>query len=238
MEKVIQVFAGFDGREAVGYHTFCQSVIERASAPVNICALSLQGLRKVYKAGQRDGTNDFIYSRFLVPYLMGYSGWAIFVDGCDMLCLGDIAELWAMQDPFKAVQIVQHDYKTKNPRKYLGTPMEADNEDYPKKNWSSVMLMNCAHYNWRGITPESVESSPGSYLHRFSFIADRYIGALPMEWNWLADEYGPNERAKLVHWTCGMPGFDAYRGAAHSGSWHITNARAGHAWNHRTVLSG
>ena len=37
-------------------------------------------------------STEFTYTRFLVPYLCGYQGKAIFID-CDMLCLGDIAEL-------------------------------------------------------------------------------------------------------------------------------------------------
>jgi hypothetical protein len=37
----------------------------------------------------------------------------------------------------KAVAVVKHDYKTKHRRKYIGTPLEADNADYPRKNWSS-----------------------------------------------------------------------------------------------------
>lgn len=235
---MIQIFAGFDQREAVGYHVFCQSVIENASEPVCITPLALNTLRPVYRAGQRDGTNDFIYSRFLIPYLMGYNGFALFVDGCDMLCRGDIAELWAMRNPFKAVQVVKHDYRTKNATKYVGTPMEAANEDYPKKNWSSVMLINSGHYNWRGITPESVEKAPGSYLHRFSFVEDRFVGELPVEWNWLVDEYGANADAKLLHWTCGMPGFTKYKDVPGSEHWHMSHKRANFAWNGAQVLSG
>jgi lipopolysaccharide biosynthesis glycosyltransferase len=235
---VIQIFAGYDGREAVGYHTFCQSVIDRCSEPVSITPLSLQSLGKIYGAGQKDGTNAFIYSRFLVPYLMGYNGWALFVDGCDMLCRADIAELWALRNPFKAVQVVKHDYQTKNPVKYIGTTIESANEDYPKKNWSSVMLINCSHYNWRNITPEAVERSPGYYLHRFQFIDERYIGEIPIEWNWLADEYGANEKAKLLHWTCGMPGFTHYKDAMHSEDWHLSHARANHAVNRKDMVTG
>lgn len=207
---MIQVFAGFDDREAIGYHTFCASVIHYASEPVSISPLSLRSLHKVYAGGQRDGTNAFIYSRFLIPYLCGFQGFAIFVDGADMIVKDDIAKLWALRDPFKAVQVVKHDYKTKHPRKYVGTAMEAKNDDYPKKNWSSVMIINCAHYAWRNMTPDKVEQSPGYYLHRFEFIEDRFIGELPKEWNWLADEYGDNPDAKLCHWTCGIPAFSAY----------------------------
>lgn len=230
-DKTIQLFAGYDPRESVGYHVFTQSVIDNSTAPVAISALHLGSLQQVYQGGQRDGTNAFIYSRFLIPYLMNYSGFAIFADGCDMLCRGDIAELWALRNPFKAVQVVKHDYKTKHPRKYVGSSIEADNRDYPKKNWSSLMLINCAHYSWRNITPETVESAPGRYFHRFEFMDQRYVGDLPAAWNWLTDEYGENPDAKLLHWTAGIPAFDGYKTAAHSAEWFDTNERANYVAN-------
>lgn len=225
----IPVYAGFDEREEVGYHAFCASLIQHATEPVSITPLSLQMVSKVYGEGHRDGTNGFIYLRFLIPYLQTFEGWAIFVDGADMVLDADIAQLWALRDPFKAVQVVKHNYKTKHPRKYIGTQMEAANADYPKKNQSSVMLINCAHYAWRDMTPEKVAAMPGSYLHRFEFIPERYIGELPVEWNWLADEFGVNENAKLLHWTCGIPGFGHYKNAPHADKWFRANLRANHA---------
>jgi hypothetical protein len=226
----IQLFAGFDEREEVGYHAFCSSVIEHATVPVSITPLSLQTVSRFYGAGHRDGTNGFIYLRFLIPFLMNYQGWAIFMDGADMVMQGDIKELADLYDPFKAVQVVKHDYKTKHPRKYVGTQMEAANGDWPKKNWSSVMLINCAHFAWRGMTPETVAGMPGSHLHRFTFIhEEERIGALPVEWNWLADEYGPNPDAKLLHWTAGIPGFPHYATAPEADKWFKAHAKANYA---------
>jgi hypothetical protein len=222
----IQLFAGFDEREEVGFHAFTSSVIEHASVPVSITPLSLQAVEKVYGAGHRDGTNGFIYLRFLVPYLTGFQGWAVFADGADMVMEADIADLYALRDPWKAVQVVKHDYKTKHPTKYVGTGMEAANGDYPRKNWSSLMLINCSHYAWRQMTPDRVASLPGSHLHRFEFIEDGRIGELPKEWNWLADEYGHNPDAKLLHWTAGIPGFKHYKDAPHADAWFYSNARA------------
>ena len=168
-----------------------------------------------YAAGQRDGTNNFIYTRFLVPFLQDFRGWAIFADGADMLCKADISELWALRDHYKAVQVVKHDYETKHPRKYVGTQMEAANKDYPRKNWSSLMLINCAHYAWRQMTPEKVAAMSGADLHRFNFMQEQFIGELPPEWNWL-DEYGENAEAKLIHWTTGTPAFKYYKAAPHA----------------------
>lgn len=220
----INLFTGYDAREVVGYHVFAQSVIERASVPVNFCPLSPRSISRLYDAGQRDGSNAFTYSRFLIPFLQGFEGWAIFADGADMLCRADIAELAALYDPYKAVQVVKHEYRTKHSRKYIGTPMEADNEDYERKNWSSLMLINCSHYAWRQMTPEKVADLPGSYLHRFGFIEDRYIGALPEEWNHLVGEYDHNPAAKLAHFTLGIPAMSHYEDCDYSGEWRAAFA--------------
>jgi lipopolysaccharide biosynthesis glycosyltransferase len=215
METPIPLYAGYDLREAVGYSVFCQSLIERASVPVAFIPLHGPMLGKF--DGQRDGTNAFIYSRFLIPYLQCYQGWAIFADASDMVMQDDIAKLWALRDESKAVMVVKHDYKTRNYRKYIGTAMEAVNVDYPRKNWSSVILWNCGHAANRILTPDLVKESPGSFLHRFSWLTDEQIGELPQEWNALVGEQDVS-LASLLHFTLGIPAIDAYRhcdGARH-----------------------
>ena len=222
MQFPVPIFCGFDPREAAGYHVFCQSVIERSSVPVSFIPLHGPLLRF---DGQRDGTNAFIYSRFLVPALMGYSGWAIFADASDMVCLDDIAKLWAERENNsfnKAIAVVKHDYKTKHARKYIGTPMEADNLDYPGKNRSSLILWNCGHYANRRLTPELVKESPGSFLHRFQWLEEQQIGELPAQWNALSMEQDISA-ASLVHYTLGSPGFTSY--ARCDGADHFHRAR-------------
>lgn len=210
---MIPVYVGFDPREEAGTHVFVSSLLHKATSPVSIIPLHIDLFTSFYGAGHRDGTNAFIYTRFLIPFLQGFKGWAIFVDGADMLMRADISELWALRDHYKAVQVVKHDYRTKHHRKYVGTKMEADNRDYPRKNWSSVMLINCGHFAWRQMTPELVADHSGEFLHRFVHIDDDRIGSLPPEWNWIADEYGHNPDAKLVHWTAGTPAFKHYQEA-------------------------
>ncbi len=225
---MIPVYAGFDAREEAGYHVFASSLINRASSPVSIIPLHLDLFKSFYAAGHRDGTNAFIYTRFLIPFLQDFKGWALFVDGSDMMMRADVSELWALRDHYKAVQVVQHDYKTKHPRKYVGTKMEAPNHDYPRKNWSSVMLINCGHYAWRQMTPENVEKMSGPELHRFSWMRPEFVGALPVEWNWLADEYGPNDQAKLLHWTAGTPAFERYAQAPHANEFFLQLKQVNH----------
>jgi lipopolysaccharide biosynthesis glycosyltransferase len=168
-----------------------------------------------YTETHTDASNEFVYSRFLVPHLMDYNGWAIFIDG-DMILQDDISNLWNLRDNSKAVMLVKHDYKTKMPIKYFG----AKNEDYPRKNWSSVILWNCSHPAHKTLSPEFVQSSTGQYLHRFSWLTDNDIGELPVEWNWLADEYGVNNNAKLIHYTLGTPCFEEFADTPMSEYWH------------------
>lgn len=121
------------------------------------------------------------------------------MDGADMLCRADISELWELRDPGYAVQVVKHDYKTRFPTKYAGTTMESPNVDYPRKNWSSVIIWNCSH-------PLHIEMGEQRVsLHRFLWLPDASIGSLPPEWNHLADEYGYKAEAKILHWTAGIP---------------------------------
>ena len=107
----LDIYVGYDGKvEPVAYHNFCQSVIEKSSIPVSFTPLALNTL-KDYEETHKDGSNAFIYSRFLVPYLNNFKGIALFVDG-DMICRTDIAEILANFDNDEAVKVVKHNYTT------------------------------------------------------------------------------------------------------------------------------
>lgn len=206
---MIRLFTGYDRREAIGLHVFMHSVLEHASRPVSITPLGA--------LGGPQHTNAFTYSRFLIPWLCGFKGHAIFVDGADMLMQADIAELDALFDPRYAVQVVQHpDYETRHPRKYVGTSMEADNENFHRKNWCSVMLINCEHPQWSMFDPIYASIKSGVELKQ---LAGFTVGPLPNEWNRLVDEGQPVEGAKILHWSSGIPGFGHYRDAPGAKLW-------------------
>lgn len=220
---MIPIFVGYDPKEAIAYHTCVNSIIRHSTSPVSIVPLALNLLQE-YTEKHTDGSNDFIYSRFLVPHLMGYNGWAIYIDG-DMILRSDITELWNLKQMDKDVMVVKHDYKTRMPVKYLG----AKNEDYPRKNWSSVILWNCNSFPNRKLTPDFVQEQTGAFLHRFTWIPDDRIGELPKVWNWLPDELGPNPDAKLLHWTLGTPCFEGFTDATQSELWHAEKLLVNHS---------
>jgi lipopolysaccharide biosynthesis glycosyltransferase len=200
---MIPVYVGIDPREVVAPFVFQHSVITRTKAK---CSFT-------YLSGEReDASNTFSKARFRVPEMQGYRGWAIWADG-DMLCRGDIEELWALRKPGFDVMVVKHDYKTSHKIKYLGQR----NEDYPCKNWSSVMLFDCGNPVWRRPEYKDMLKGPAGMLHRFNFLEDERIGELPATWNWLVSEYPYKADAKLVHFTIGIPPF--YPSCDYSAEW-------------------
>lgn len=196
---MIRIFAGYDLRTTIGYHVFCNSVHKRSSQPVSITPLMLSELSACFsRKRDRLQSTDFSFTRFLVPYLCDYEGWALFVDGADMLCMDDISKLWAQRDRHYAVQVVKNDHCAEAGVKFLGelqTP-------YERKNWSSVILFNnerCAR-----LTPYAVHTQDGLWLHQFRWLEDAEIGSLDADWNFLVDVEAPRE-AKLYHYTIGLP---------------------------------
>ena len=217
---MLQIFIGFDPREAAAYDTLAHSIQRRASIPVSIRPLVQKELREAGLYTRERGpteSTEFSLTRFLVPALTAWQGWSLFMD-CDMLCRADIAELYAMRQADKAVQVVKHDYVPKTQRKFL----DQVQTKYQRKNWSSLMLFNGERC--RGLTPEYVNAATGLALHRFQWLEDGLIGELPKEWNWLVTEYEHNPAAKIVHYTLGGPWFEAYRGSDYSEEWFAERA--------------
>ena len=213
MNEFVNIVVGYDEREAVAYHTCIESIISNSSTHINITPLCLKHFKK-YKENHTDGSNEFIYSRFLVPYLFNFKGWVIYIDG-DMVCLDDIKKLWNLRDNKFAIQVVKHDYKTKMTKKYFGNK----NENYPRKNWSSVILWNCEHEDNKCLVPKYVNNKSGAFLHRFQWLVDERIGEIDKIWNWLAIEYDDNPKAKLIHYTLGTPCFDNFYNTSMSSHW-------------------
>ncbi|MGA0076217.1 MAG: glycosyltransferase, partial [Ilumatobacteraceae bacterium] len=197
---MIRVFIGYDENESVAYHVLSHSILRHASQPVSITPLVKQHMGNFY-ARERSPieSTDFSFTRFLVPYLSGYSGWSIFMD-CDMLMTTDIAELWALRDEQYAVMCVKHDYVARDDVKFLG----ATQTKYEKKNWSSVMMFNNA--SCTALTPKVVAEESGLFLHQYKWLgSDDQIGALPTTWNYLVGEMTMSSTPKLIHYTLGGP---------------------------------
>jgi len=213
---MIRVFIGFDPPETAAFHVLSQSIHARASEPVTIAPLMLSQLKGVMTRERHPlQSTDFSFSRFIVPYLCDYQGWAVFMD-CDMLMVDDVAKLWALRDDRYAVQVVKHDHVPSETIKFLGQPQSR----YEKKNWSSVMLFNNA--KCRTLTPEYVNTATGLQLHRFQWLqSDDLIGEIPHRWNLLVgyDKRRPLKDVSNLHYTIGGPYFREYRNTDYAKQW-------------------
>jgi hypothetical protein len=226
----LNIYIGYDPREDDAYRVCVSSILRHTSEPVRIIKLDLPRLRRLglYKRGiKRDGaqmidevdgrpfSTEFAFSRFLVPYIQDYQGTALFCD-CDFLFTTDVAELFDLADDDFAVQLVKHDYRPAEKVKMDGVSQHA----YPRKNWSSLMLFNCAHPGCAELGLGQVNTKTGRWLHTFQWLMDEEIGSIPHTWNWLEGVYAPEDIVpKAVHYTLGIPTFAGYENTPYAGLW-------------------
>ncbi len=214
------IYIGYDTREDIAYQVSKFSALQQ-SKNVSVFPLKLDDLKEqgLYWRGEdKLGSTEFTFSRFLVPELNDYKGWALFCD-CDIIFLEDINNLFDLRNDKYAVMCVQHDYTPKE-----GTKMDGKQQTlYPRKNWSSLVLWNCGHPSNQKISKELINDpeTTGKYLHRFSWLEDQEIGSIPHHWNWLAGWYKePNDgNPKAIHYTEGGPWFENYRDCEYHQKW-------------------
>lgn len=206
---MLNVFAGYDPRVPEGFETFRHSVERHASHRVVVIPLDQTKLRKgglYWRPRDEQSSTPFSLTRFLIPALCGFRGFAAFVDGSDMLSTSDIAHLFdfaqgSMDQP--RVWCVPHSYTPNAGPKFFGAAQHI----YPRKNWSSVMVFNCARCT--SLTVRAVNENSPAWLHQMQWVNSDEIGELSAEWNWLAGEPGFHWTAEhppgLIHYTLGLP---------------------------------
>ena len=209
---MLRIFIGFDERETVAYHALVQSIIKHCSEPFSVTPLVRRTLPVREKRDAKAST-DFADTRFLVPSLCDYEGWAMFMD-CDMLFTANPKILWDARDDKYAVMVRKHNYNPEQERKFLNQVQTR----YKMKNWSSLMIFN--NQKCKALSPAYVNSSPGLDLHQFKWLKNEgEIGCLPEGWNHLVNHDYSKETPPLLHYTEGGPYFNEYRYCPYSREW-------------------
>lgn len=167
----------------------------------------------------RPFSTEFSHTRFLVPELMGFKGWALFMDS-DMIVLSDILKLFALAEDRYAVMCVKHTHLPENTTKMDGR----EQLRYKRKNWSSFMLINCGHPANAKLTKEYVGFMKGGDLHAFSWLEDKLIGSLPYSYNFIAGvspKLPPERGARpdVIHYTEGGPWFENCKDVPYGQMW-------------------
>ncbi len=210
---MIKIFIGYDPKEDIAYKTLVKSIEDKTTIPFQIIPLNIRDLDMFDRYDERQ-SNEFSFTRFLVPYLSNYEGISIYMD-CDMMIREDLGEVLNNLE-YKPVYVVKHDYTSKYDTKFLGMKQY----NYPRKNWSSFVIWNCGHPSNKIVTPELVNTAEAKVLHRFLFLQDDEIGSLDIKWNWLVGEYdNPPADVKNVHWTIGGPWFNDFKDSDFAQEW-------------------
>ena len=217
--SISKFFIGYDSKEDIAYRVCKFSILKNTKSKISINSLKLYELisKGMYtRLVDPLASTEFTYSRFLVPALMNFKGWAVFCD-CDFLFFEDVSKLSLELDPNKAIYCVQHDYTPKEKHKMDGQQQTI----YPRKNWSSFIVFNCSHPSNKKLDIKTVNSETGSYLHQFKWLNDNEIGSLDERWNWLEGWTSRhNKQAPFaVHYTRGGPWFNEWQDVEFAKEW-------------------
>lgn len=108
-----RIFIGYDSTQDIAYRVLRFSLLRHASIEIDIRPLVLPEImarHRWHRPHDPQQSTEFTYTRFLVPYLCGFEGTALFMDS-DMLCLGDIAPLAKENLSECALRVVKHDQR-------------------------------------------------------------------------------------------------------------------------------
>lgn len=213
---MITVFIGHDSTQELAFDICKYSIKKHSKSKIKFFPLMRKFLINAdlyYRKDDSKASTEFAYSRFLVPFLCNYQGWAIFCDS-DFLWTTDISELFQDLNPEIAVKCVKHDYQPKSSLKMNGKTQS----NYPRKNWSSMMIFNCEHPSCKNLNIENVNTKSGSWLHRFEWCKDQEIEEVKPEYNCLVGYYDI-KIPKAIHFTDGGPWHNGYENVEFSDLW-------------------
>ena len=210
----MKIFIGFETEYPEAFEVCGESIRQynpnHEIIPLVKSELEEQGL---YTRPYQGESTEFAFTRFLVPALCEWKGYALFCDGdfmwrCDPQEIEDLVKQ-SSQSP--SVWVVKHP-------PFLTTPHEKmrgkANMSYPKKYWSSLMYFN--NDKCFTLTNELVNSWSAKDLHEFAWASE--IGDLPAEYNAMVNYY-QFPAARAVHFTDGGPWLDIHDNMLYSTEW-------------------
>lgn len=237
VDKALPIYIGHDSREAVASYVAAHSIRKRTDSLLKINYMKHRDLRACgafARPWMIDGatgdftdlidgkpfTTEFSHTRFLVPSLMGYKGWALFIDA-DMLFLSDVEKLFALAEPRYAIQCVKHMHQPQQNAMKMDGRLQLQ---YNRKNWSSFVLWNCSHPANKKLTAERVNFMKGRDLHAFAWLRDDEIGALPFTYNYISGVSPKLARERgnmpdVIHYTEGGPWFETCKEVPYAQTW-------------------
>jgi len=233
---VYNIYIGYDPNNGndLAWEVCKRSILENTKYPdelniIKLDKLELQelGYYKRNDTGIDKGSNNFTYTKFFIPFLNNYKGYALFCDS-DFIWKSDVYEFIEqnINDEY-AISCVKHKCYTK--KKCLGNQkMDGQIQRwYPRKNWTSLILFNCANVKCKLLDFPLLNKANPRWLQGLQWASsfdekmekdieseiDHNIGSLSYHYNFLFGYYKDIDNAKAIHLTEGGPWFlDWHRG--------------------------
>lgn len=244
------VYVGFDPDEIEAVNVAEAGLRARSGSRIDVRRISRLSLPNVYSRPTelRDGrlwdvisdapmSTEHAIARFFIPWLRKYQGWALFMDG-DVLVRDDVCELFERaatpEMQAYAVMVVDHPHAV-----YADDVKKTGDQQtiYPRKNQSSVMLINCAHPLNYQLSLEYLNTVPGRDLHAFNWLQDDEIGYLPARWNYLVNVEPPVVDPAIVHFTLGTPNLAGHENDPYADEWRFWARVAGYKFDGAAVAT-
>jgi len=183
-----RVYVGWDCRDPRALDVCLFSIQRHASDLVEIVSLKPKTVGSLCDARPEPNRSNQALSRYLVPFLNGFEGWAAFVSS-DVLFQADIYELWQHRNSGYAV---------------MGVPAVARNEPDTVLR-SSLLLWNCGHPANRCLIPDVVAGQDAETLARLDWLQRNMIGTLPPAWCWRDGDSDPDQTPKAIEFAPRKP---------------------------------
>lgn len=221
-ERFFNVFIGYDSTQDEAYHVCRQSLIDVGVDPDMIVPLELGSLRKLGVYWRKDdskASTEFAYTRFLVPFLSGYSGRSMFCDS-DFLWRQNPLDPLLYCHSGHAITCVQHQLSALPSNRKMGGKVQ---ELYPRKNWSSLMVFD--NVQCTRLTPKVVSTEAASFLHQLQW-APGSVGSIEKKYNHLVGYKGYDHPDPIgVHFTDGVPTMPGCESVPFAGEWFDVQRR-------------
>ena len=214
----VKIHIGLDEPHQIAYDVCKHSILKFNSRHnLKIFPINYNLVRNYQRKKDLNESTQFSFARFWVPWEDNFKGVSIFLDS-DFIFLESIDNLIDLYDDRYAIMCCKHDYIPTNKIKMDGKKQT----NYPRKNWSSLIIFNNNHSSHKHLTPLTCNSCSGEYLHRFKWLKDGEIGSLPLEWNWLVDWYSETDsfKPKALHYTEGGPWLENYKNCSYNIEWN------------------
>lgn len=212
----LKIYIGYDSEQVDAFEVCRYSILSLNDSltviPIKLSECIAKGIFN--RSSDQNASTEFTYTRFLVPYLNNYRGFALFVDS-DFLFLKDPSKILEEVDHSKAVWCIKHPpYIPKTNNKMNNKKQTC----YPRKNWSSLILWNLGRSEGH-ITVDEVSYKSPEYLHRFGWVSEESLGDISYKWGVLSG-YEQCSKPNAIHYTDGGPWYDNYKNCEYSNLWN------------------